>query len=126
MKVKITLLLVLFVLLSMGGFSDAQETSLPGISQNIKGVGKSMFTKIIDILKQVFGQLETVLGNIINWIYNFWQVHIWPWFQSTWNSIVRFFGTLFEEKMPSVKREFQREVKELTEEVPRLLNDLWQ
>ena len=127
MTVKVTLLLlVLFALFGMGSFLSAQETSLPEIPQDISAVGKGIFTNLIDTVKQIFSQLGTVLGDIFGWIYNFWQLHILPWFQNAWNSIVRFFETLFEEKMPAVKEEFQRETKELTEEVPRLFNDFWQ
>jgi len=125
MTVKVTLLLlVLFALLSTGTFLYAQETSLPGIPPNVS-MGE-IFTNLIDTVKQIFLQLGTVLGDIFGWIYNFWQLHILPWLQNAWNSIVRFFATFFEEKMPAVKEEFQREAKELTEEVPRLIKNLWQ
>jgi len=140
-----TAILVLIVSLITPNFIIAKEPPLE-LPENLQQT-KEM---IIQAIRKFVQEMPSVIKNIFkkevipiwqkmwNWIKDFWQNQIKPFFNNLWyfnlkpkirlviEKIRNLFNTTIRRKEKEIRKEFTKEKEEIKKEVSRIIESLWQ
>ncbi len=115
----LSMLLGLFLLTPLYVSSDKESgMSIPGSIEEIKLLGKSAIKAFPNALKEAGQETLTIMKNIWGYIEGFVIKYIEPVIFRTINWLKDLFGKEVEQRKPEIKKELQREAKEVKEKLP--------
>ena len=82
------IIILLIVVLIFPGFAFSQK--FPENFENLKGIGKGLWDRFIQGLKEAWEEAVKIWKKVIGWIGNIWNSYIFPFFKFIWQKIWNF------------------------------------
>jgi len=83
------IIILSIVSLILPDFSFSQK--LPENFEDLKGIGKGLWDRFIQDLKEAWEEAVKIWKRMIGWIINIWKSYIFPFFKFIWQKIWNFF-----------------------------------
>jgi len=96
------IIILLIVVLIFPGFAFSQK--FPENFENLKGIGKGLWDRFIQGLKEAWEEAVKIWKKVIGWIGNIWKSYIFPFFESIWRKIWNFFLEKILEKIKGLMK----------------------